>query len=627
MKGMKQRIIKIVFLSYIESLVLFMNNFKKKVLRKIKRWFNSKNIRGKIHIIYIILIIGQLFIITFTANYISNKAIVSSTIKQSNQSSQLVVTNIENILENTESYANDLTVKINNYFVDETEYKSNEYSTNMIFKKIFRNAIYVYPRIYSVLLFLDDNESFFADNVTNYTNYQDIIKEYAEIKKDGPDRSIWLEMKKNDLSNDVGNKYVLTLCKGLVNIDTGKRIGLLAVVTSENTFSNIYKNMGMGKTGSYFICDKNGVVVSSANRDEILKPVKNNVLKDWIVNHHDTSEILKIDGKNTLVTSYYYQKLGWRIVGMVPLYEITQESRKISMIIIITGVICMISAIALSSKLSSTITKPLNKLIEDIKNIELQNLSVPIQINAGNDIGVLVKNFNRMKQRISELMSDTIAQQEKQKKYELRLLQAQIRPHFLYNTLQLIYSMIEMDNNDQAKKASKALADYYRIALSNGNEIISLEEEIKYVESYLLIQKMRYEEAFVFNIDIPKEYNNYKILKLTLQPIVENSIKHGLINKYKNDGGRINIKASKKGDILVIEITDNGIGMKPEIVQHLFDKDLSGNKGHFGLKNIDDRIKLFYGCNYGITVTSIYMESTTVSLLIPVVEELDGNLF
>lgn len=603
-----------------------MINFKKEVLPKIKRWFNSQDIRRKIHIIYIILIIGQLFIITFIANYISTKAIISNTIKQSDQSSRLVVTNIENILENTESYANDLTVKINNYFVDDTEYKKNEYYTNMIFKKIFRNTLYVYPRIYSVLLFLDDNESFVSDNVTNNINKQNIIEEYTKLKKDGADRSIWLEMKKNELSADTDNEYVLTLSKGLVNIDTGKHLGLLTVVTSENTFSNIYKNMGMGSTGSYLICDKNGVVVSSTNKNEILKPIQNDVLKNWIIKHNNTSEILKIDGKNTLVTLFYYPKLNWQIVGMVPLYEITQESRKISMTIIIIGIICMLSAVILSSKLSSTITKPLNKFIEDIKNLELNNLSVPIQINSGNDIGVLVKNFNSMKQRISELMSKIISQQEKQKKYELRLLQAQIRPHFLYNTLQLIYSMIEMDKKDQAQKATKALGDYYRIALSNGNEIISIDQEIKYVESYLLIQKMRYEDAFIFNIDIPKEFNNYKILKLTLQPIVENSIKHGLINKYKDNGGCINIQASKQNNILVIEITDNGIGMKPEKVQHLFDKDLSNNNEHFGLKNIDDRIKLFYGYDYGIKITSIYMESTTVSLLIPVIEEFDDNM-
>lgn len=604
-----------------------MINFVKKVLFRIKGWFRSQGIRQKINIIYIILIIGQLFILTFAANYISNKAIISSTIKQSDESSRLVMTNIENILDNTESYANDLTVRINNYFVDDTVYKRNDYYTNMMFKKIFRNTLYVYKRIYSALLLLDDNASFVSDNVTNYINEQKIINDYTKLIKDGNERSIWLGMEKNQFSADTDNPYVLTLGKGLVNIDTGKHLGVLAVVTSENTFSNIYKNMGMGQSGKYLICDKNGIVVSSTNKNEILKPISNAVLRSWIINHDKTSQILKVDGKNTLVTLFYYQKLNWNIVGMVPLYEITQESRKISMTIIIIGIMCMLSAVLLSSKLSSTITKPLNKFIKDIKNLELHNLDVPIQISSGKDIELLVKNFNNMKQRISELMSKLMTQQEKQKKYELRLLQAQIRPHFLYNTLQLIYSMIEMDKKEQAQKATKSLGDFYRIALSGGNEIISIDQEIKYVESYMLIQKIKYDDTFSFNIDIPKELKDYKILKLTLQPIVENCIKHGLINKYKSKEGYINIQVRKQNDILVIEVKDNGIGMKPEKIHHLFDRDSSNNNEYFGLKNIDDRIKLFYGYDYGIKITSIYMKSTTVCILIPAIEDLFDNMF
>lgn len=600
---------------------------RNKFMIKLKAWFHSQDIRRKIHIIYIILIVGQLFIITLAANLIFNKTSIANTIKESDQSSRLVVTNIDNILENTESYANDLTVKINNYFIDDTIYKKDDYNSNMMIKKIFRNTLYVYPRIYSVLLFLKNDESFVSDNVTNYSNDQNIIKKYTEAKKDGPDRSIWLGMERNQFNSDKNSRYVMTLTKGLVNINTGRYLGLLVVVTSENTFSGIYQNMGMGKTGRYFICDENGLIVSSADKNEVLKPVENEALKRWIVNHKNTSEVLKINGKSMLITQYYYEKLNWRIVGLVPLNEITRDSHKISMMIILIGILCMISAIIISGRLSSTITKPLNILVEDIKNTELQNLSVPIEINSGNDIGVLVKNFNNMKQRIGELMSNMISQQEKQKKYELRLLQAQIRPHFLYNTLQLIYSMIDMNKKEQAQKATKSLADYYRIALSNGNEIISIEQEIKYVESYLSIQKMRYEDSFTYNIDIPKEFKDYKILKLTLQPVVENCIKHGLIKKYKNKGGIITVNAVKRDDTLSIEISDNGIGIEPEKVQHLFDRNIKSKSNSYGLKNLDDRIKLFYGSKYGLKVTSIYMKGTTVNLIIPIIEDLDDSIF
>jgi two-component system, sensor histidine kinase YesM len=602
-----------------------MINFVNRNLSQITDWFTKKGIKQKINIIYIILIIGQLFILTYASNYISTKAIISNTIKQSDESSRLVMTNIENILDNTESYANDLTVRINNYFIDDAGYKGNDYYSNMIFKKIFRNTLYVYPRIYSALLVVNNNTSYVSDNVTKKIIGKNIINDYNMQKKTEGEGSIWMGMRKNEFSDDKSNPYVLTLSKGIVNIDSGDYIGLLCVVTSENTFANIFKNMGMGKSGKYFICDKNGVVVSSTNTKEILKPIKGDTLKSWVLNHTERSQIINLNGVKTLITSFSYSKLNWQLIGTVPLYEITSESRKISFIIITIGIICMLSAVILSSKLSSSITKPLNKFINEIRQIELHNLDVPIQISSDKEIGLLIKNFNNLKLRISELMANILIQQDKQKKYELKLLQSQIKPHFLYNTLQLIYSMIEMDRKDEAQQATKALGDFYRIALSSGNEIISIEQEIKNVESYLYIQKIRYCDAFKFSIDIQIELKKYKILKLTLQPIVENCIKHGFSIKNNNIQSHISISADIQNDILIFEIEDNGCGMKPEKVQHLFDRDLSLNNESFGLKNIDDRIKLFYGYDYGLKVRSQFMENTIVTVIIPALEELNDN--
>lgn len=591
-------------------------------LKRIKRWFDNKLIREKINIIYIALIIGQMVVLSFAANYISTRIIISKTVSHSVDNSKLVMLNIEDILDNIESYSNDLTVRINNYFIDSSG--DSDYNTNLILKKIFRNTLYVYPRISSAMFILPDGSVYASDNVTVNNDWKNIIQNYFQ-KYSGEDNGIvWMGMEKDRYTSDSSN-YILTLGKKVININTGDTVGLLLVTTRENVFSSIYQNMGIGKTGQYFICDNNGIVVSSSDNNNILKPINNTELRKWVLKKGSKENIIKINGKKMLVTAYAFPKLNWQLVGIVPLSELTKEISELNITIIIIGILCMITAVFLSNILSVRITRPIYKLIDEVRDLKLDNLNVPTNIDTKDDIGLLTKNFNSMKKRISDLMSKVLLQQEKQKKYEFKLLQAQIKPHFLYNALQLIYSLVEMDKKDQAKKATKSLADFYRTALSSGDEIIPISQEIKNVEDYLYIQNIRYSDLFTYEIDVPDELKNYKIMKLTLQPIVENCIKHGLKGKEHDSEGKISIKGSANSGIIVIEIADNGVGIKAEDVQHIFDGNRTESSDSFGLRNIDERIKLFYGQSYGLEIRSEYLKGTSILVYIPAIEDMPDD--
>jgi two-component system, sensor histidine kinase YesM len=247
------------------------------------------------------------------------------------------------------------------------------------------------------------------------------------------------------------------------------------------------------------------------------------------------------------------------------------------------------------------------------------------------EITELGMSFNIMIGKIKELLDSKIEEQENLKKAELRALQAQINPHFLYNTLDTIIWMAESKKTDQVVKIVSALSKFFRISLSKGMDWITIGEEVERIRSYLTIQKMRYRDILDFNIEVDKDVAENTILKLILQPLVENALYHGIKNKRK--GGTISVRARKNGeDEILLEVEDDGIGFTPEKLNQLR-ADLEDDSGRiklesgFGLDNVNKRIRLYYGKPYGLTVQSEYTTGTCVTLVIPAKVEAPSYAF
>jgi two-component system sensor histidine kinase YesM len=224
--------------------------------------------------------------------------------------------------------------------------------------------------------------------------------------------------------------------------------------------------------------------------------------------------------------------------------------------------------------------------------------------------------------KIKELLDAKIEEHENLKKAELRALQAQINPHFLYNTLDTIIWMAEARRVDQVVELVRVLSRFFRITLSKGKDWITVREEIEHVESYLAIQKIRYRDILDYQIDVPDDMRDGQMLKLTLQPLVENALYHGIKNKRK--GGVIMVRSRRlDGNLLEIQVEDNGIGMTQEQlaqVRALLDAESAGAvvaESGYGINNVNQRIKLYYGQEYGLAIESEYLQGTRVSLVIP----------
>lgn len=280
--------------------------------------------------------------------------------------------------------------------------------------------------------------------------------------------------------------------------------------------------------------------------------------------------------------------------------------------------VILAGALVISRKIMTGITKPIRNLCEVTTLAGSGDFAVRAQEESTDELAVLNTSFNQMVEKIGNLVEDIRIEQLNLRATELKLLQAQINPHFLYNTLDTIIWLAEAEEKEQVVAMVSALSDFFRTTLSKGRDYISVQEEA-HIRSYLKIQKVRYQDILDYEIRIPGELYQYQILKLTLQPLVENALYHGI--KNKRGKGRIRVSGEQEGDTLVFRVWDNGQGMEPEKLEKVR-RIISGEQdpndpSGFGLFNVDQRIRLNYGAGYGLIMNSIYGSWTEAVVTIP----------
>ena len=285
----------------------------------------------------------------------------------------------------------------------------------------------------------------------------------------------------------------------------------------------------------------------------------------------------------------------------------------------------LISAFLISQKLMQSIMVPIGRLCEVTRKAAGGDFTVRAEADNSAELAVLNSSFNSMVEKIGNLVEDIRVEQLNLRATELKLLQAQINPHFLYNTLDTIIWLAEAGRKDEVVMMVTTLSDFVRTTLSKGRDYISVKEEEAHIRSYLQIQQFRYRDILEYAIEIPEELYEYQILKLTLQPLVENALYHGI--KNKRGLGHIRVTGEKKEEKLVFRVWDDGRGMEPErlekvrqLMEGRAEVDRSDPSG-FGLFNVAQRLKLNYGAEYGISVESVYGEWTEFMIVIPAVRD------
>lgn len=283
-----------------------------------------------------------------------------------------------------------------------------------------------------------------------------------------------------------------------------------------------------------------------------------------------------------------------------------------------------IAAFAVSGKIISSVTMPIHRLCKVAQQAGQGDFQVRMEETGTYELSVLKESFNRMVEELGKLVEDIRTEQRNLRVAELKLLQEQIAPHFLYNTLDAIIWLAESGDTEHVVEMVTSLSNFFRTALSKGKDFIMVDEEKKHIQSYLEIQRFRYQDILEYEICFSEEVYSYEILKLTLQPLVENALYHGI--KNKRGLGHIRVLAEKEGENLVFKVKDDGIGMTAERLEEVRqlingDRTRDQESSGFGLFNINQRIRLHYGPEYGLRIESAYRKGTELQVVIPCVKK------
>lgn len=288
---------------------------------------------------------------------------------------------------------------------------------------------------------------------------------------------------------------------------------------------------------------------------------------------------------------------------------------------VLIGVLIIVVAVS-AVMIVSGIIQPISQLNQATEKIAHGDFNARAQADSEDEVAELAVSFNKMAGSMQSLIDKVKEDERKMRKADLRLLQEQIQPHFLYNTLDTIVWLIESNEPDEAVTMVVTLSDFFREILSKGKEFISIKEEEKHISSYLQIQEMRYRDILEYDIQLDQVIYKYQILKLTLQPVVENALYHGI--KYKRAKGCIHIHGEKEGDIIRLTVRDDGVGMDEDELEQLrqqIEKPCQETEKGFGLANVNERIHMYFGLEYGMKIQSQKGKGTTVEIVIPAILE------
>lgn len=586
-----------------------------------------RSIKSKFTLIYILLILLPMSVSTGIAYYKSSTALNTQAskytlllMKQLNRSINAYVEQMDKISKvpmlSYKEMGNDIQNILNEGDdISEQERINNQYKM----RDFFLNLKFMDKYIANITIYSRNGSTYtFDDSISTSKDYKE--EEWYKRTVDAKGNKILLgtHIQKGEES---GPRLVFSLARQINDFYTRKPLGVIIIDADIRVINDICREIDFGKGGSVIIAGEDGNIIFDNQEKNIsgrLYGYMDKVLKK------ESGEIIqKIDNKNLLITWYTSEFTGWKLIGMIPINEIHRDIISMRYIVFFVLVLLSIFAFIIFFRISSSIINPVNKLRSLMKKAEKGDFDVSIKIDSDDEIRQLGESFNIMIARIKELINKVYNSELAKKQAELNALQSQINPHYLYNTLESIRMMAALNDDTDVMNMITILGETFRYSINIANEIVTIEQEIKHVNNYLTIQKMRYQNRLQADIIIDENIMQCRIIKLVIQPIVENSIYHGLGNKMGI--GHVSVIGRKENNTVKLEIIDDGTGMTNEqlveIREVLKSNKPSNNKRSIGLSNINERLRLYFGEAYRMEITSSPDAGTRVSLMIPVMEE------
>ena len=421
---------------------------------------------------------------------------------------------------------------------------------------------------------------------------------------------------------DNSYNWVISMSRAVeITVGGSTEQAVLLIEMAYQGLEEVLDEVTLGNGGYIYLMDSNGDIIWHPKFELIASGrVKENNLV--AAGYDDGSREEVFNGTRQTVVTKTVGYTGWKLVGVIKGTGISLNMLKTRLFIVFVILLIIFIVILINSYISFRVTNPIRELEKSVKELEEGNLDADIYMGGSYEVQHLGKSVQDMKFRIKGLMQDIVSEHEEKRKSEFDSLQAQINPHFLYNTLDIIVWQIENEKQSEAVHTVTALARFFRLSLGKGKNIVTVRDEIDHVKNYLMIQHMRFKNKFDYEFDIAEDVLELPSLKLMLQPLVENAIYHGM--EFMDGDGLIMVKAWRKEDELYLSVADNGLGMTEDKVEMILTGESTSGNGRgsgIGVKNVNERIKLYFGEAYGLTIDSEPDEGTTVIIHLPAKDE------
>ncbi len=590
---------------------------------RIVKWYRDLSITKKIYLPNFVIILLLIAVIIFTANRVFSKRMVEQVTETTNQSLDIIIQSMDSVLnsigEAAEIVARNETVQSVLQKLDERE-DQQEAEHYFLVRSVLQEITYLRNAISGITVYTKEgirvgSHSLSGRTFSTSSNLNSYLVKEAISK---PGENIWIDP--GDFSYTGENKGIAgpVLLRGIRKGTTDSVVGILQISVSETIFSSFYSHLDYGPTGRFVVLNSRGTLVfPERSYQPTFIDVISHAFVDWkngcfeLVNTYNTTE------GTTLIMFKELSKMGWSVLGVVPLADYFAISKSFSPLFYIAGALFIFLELLFAVFVTRTISKPIVSLSDSMRKVGEGDYSIQLKRKDGDEIGDLVASFNHMLVETSSLMDQIYQQSKRERELELLALQSQIKPHFLYNTLETIAALIQLEQRNEAFELTKAVSLFFKGVLSKGKPIITIAEEIETIRYYLAIQQTRYQNKLTYSIDIADDILNCPIVKLSLQPLVENSIYHGL--KATRNKGVIKVTGWREGNLLRLQVFDNGAGISQEKLQNIADEKgniVLGSSG-FGISSVDQRIKQYFGSDYGLTISTRYQFWTLAVVTIP----------
>lgn len=502
------------------------------------------------------------------------------------------------------------TLIISNQELLEMSKNQNNFNENDFNNKL-RSFITNRPDIEAIRLKIDNSTYSIGAKITNLDQYV-----APELEK-SEGQPVWLPTREAEIEILAGNfsKYYFTLARKLIDYNTLEHYGYLMIELDEFILNHSYFELEGEEKEEVFICDSNGRIISHSNKNKIGSYISNEPYAEKVlINQNGNLEYTSTENRLAIFSTI--DNNGWKVIKTVATDNLYQEINELQSFLSILGFIYGILIIIFMIFFSIRYTEPMFKMMKVIEEVEQGNFSARMSVKSNDEIGHLGYSLNNMIDEMENLIEKLIKEEKEKKEVELEALHAQINPHFLHNTLNTIKWMAKIQGNSSVSKAITSLVKLLRVSTNLGKEKITLTEELDYLKNYMVIQRLRFNENIELQFDIDESCLNLKVPKLILQPIVENSIIHGLEKDIFEL--KIIIKIYKSKQNVIVEIIDNGPGINKKTLKNIFERESDHNKfSKVGLNNVNKRIKLYFGKEYGLKIESEIGLGTKIIIKLP----------